>query len=205
MNGSVRVLACGLSLLVFVSVARGASAEDAATAPPAPEAAVSDDAVPDDAEMNRIAGYFGLEFTDALVESLLFADGSPMHRIPAQKHACVKDVFKDELGKAQAQSLRASLPKRSDVAAFDRFALTDGGRKLLEAFRLSHQDVIAGRTQSKHFKTMEEGLSEREHEEITRFLASPQGVIFDAPPKIGQPVGGMEAFARRLARECQVN
>lgn len=165
---------------------------------------VSTDPASTDADMQRIADHFGLTIDETMLAASP-AGKAWIDGMPPPKRACVLRIFSDELRKAQAASLRASLPKRSDVESFERFAATGGGRKLLAAFRVSVQDAMAGGDGQQPFKALEREASAQEREDIERFMQTPQSTILRKPPRIEQPVGGMDAFERRLARECQAS
>jgi hypothetical protein len=178
--------------------AQGQSAVDSIR----PADPVSMDAVSTDADMQRIADHFGLTIDEAMLAA------SPVGKawidtLPPPKRACFLRIFTDEMRKAQAASIRALLPQRSDVESFERFAVTGGGRKLLAAFRASMQDAMAGRDAQQHFRILEQQASAQEREDIERFMQTPQSTMLKKPPRIEQPVGGMDAFERRLARECR--
>jgi hypothetical protein len=159
------------------------------------------DPVSTDADMQRIADHFGLTIDEAMLAASP-AGKAWIDTLSPPKRACVLRIFTDEMRKAQAASIRALLPKRSDVEGFERFAATGGGRKLLAAFRVSMQDAMAGRDGQQHFRILEQQASAQEREDIERFMQMPQSTILKKPPRIEQPVGGMDAFERRLAREC---
>jgi hypothetical protein len=166
--------------------------------------AVSTDVASTDADMQRIADHFGLTIDEAMLAASP-AGKAWLDTLPPPKRACVLRIFTHEMRKAQAASIRALLPKRSDVEGFERFAATGGGRKLLAAFRMSVQDAMAGRDGQQHFRILEQQASAQEREDIERFMQMPQSTILKKPPRIEQPVGGMDAFERRLARECQAS
>lgn len=162
------------------------------------------DPVSTDADMQRIADHFGLTIDEAMLAASP-AGKAWIDTLPPPKRACFLRIFTDEMRKAQAASIRALLPKRSDVEGFERFAATGGGRKLLAAFRVSWQDAMAGRDGQQHFRILERQASAQEREDIERFMQTPQSTILKKPPRIEQPVGGMDAFERRLAHECQAS
>lgn len=173
--------------------------ETPAIAPAQPE----DEPSTDD-QMQRVAEHFGVQIEEKMLDTMLAAN-AVFDGLPSSKRPCVLRVIAGEMRRAQAASIRSSLPKRSDVAAFERFAATEGGRRLLAVFRSSIEDAMAGRAEPNRFQALEQQATAQERADIEAFMQTPQSLVLRQSPRIGQPVDGMAALQARLARECQVS